>query len=234
MQVNPFPAMRPSWTLDYKDSALSRRLLGFHHTTIHCFWTPSHGHLECCSSLFWVLSFLRSRSLWSGALFPLAPQHQTGGSEFAIKDPSLEGKNFSNGYKNMSKKHMMLNKHRRWFHSFLENFPLVRMSASWFLGVNIFDLDFRIQVDPIKQPTKSDTVSSRHMSQSGTSSFHYNLDHGFVVLTDVQLWFPLRRTRVGGYAVQFVQLITPCFLLTRLVLVLESSSWVEHTQLSLS
>ena len=79
------------------------------------------------------------------------------------------------------------------------------------LGVNIFDLDFRIQVDPIKQPIKSDTVSSRHMSQSGTSSFNYNLDHGFVVFTDVQLRFPLGRTRVGGYAVQFVQLINPLF-----------------------
>ena len=50
-------------------------------------------------------------------------------------------------------------------------------------GVNIFDLDFGIQVDTIKQPIKSDTVSSRHMSQSGTSSFDYILDHGFVVFT---------------------------------------------------
>ena len=37
-----------------------------------------------------------------------------------------------------------------------------------------------------------------------------------------------------GTQCHFVQLITPCFLLTRLVLVLESSCWVEHTQVSLS
>ena len=77
-------------------------------------------------------------------------------------------------------------------------------------GVNIFDLDFGVQVDPIKQPTKSDSVSARHRSHRGTSSFNYP-DHGFVVFKDVQLRFSLRRTCVGGYVIHFVQLISPLF-----------------------
>ena len=43
-------------------------------------------------------------------------------------------------------------------------------------GVNIFDLDFGIHVDPIKQPINSESVSSRHMSHRGTSSFNYHFD----------------------------------------------------------
>ena len=37
---------------------------------------------------------------------------------------------------------LMLNKHRRWFHSSREKFPFVSMSASWFLVKIYFDLDF--------------------------------------------------------------------------------------------
>ena len=41
----------------------------------------------------------------------------------------------------MELKWLMLNKHKRWFLSSRVKFPLVSMSASWFFGVNEFDLD---------------------------------------------------------------------------------------------
>ena len=57
-------------------------------------------------------------------------------------------------------KWLMLNKHRRWFHSSRVKVQLVSMPASWFFGVNVFDLDFGVQIDSIKQPIKSKSVSS--------------------------------------------------------------------------
>ena len=53
-----------------------------------------------------------------------------------------------------------------------------------------FDLNLWFCVDSVKQPIKSDSVSSRHMSHRGTSSFDYHFDHGFVVFKDIQLRFP--------------------------------------------
>ena len=38
---------------------------------------------------------------------------------------------------------MMFNKRRRWFHTSRVKLPLVNMSASWFFGVNNFDLDLK-------------------------------------------------------------------------------------------
>ena len=48
-------------------------------------------------------------------------------------------------------------------------------------GVNVFDLDFRVQINSIEQPIKSNSVGSGNMSQCRTSSFDYHLDHCFVV-----------------------------------------------------
>ena len=48
-------------------------------------------------------------------------------------------------------------------------------------GDNIFDLDFGFQIDPVKQPIKSNSVGSGHVSHRGTSTFNYHFDHGFVV-----------------------------------------------------
>ena len=54
-------------------------------------------------------------------------------------------------------------------------------------GIDIFDWDLGLQIDSVKEPIKSNSVGSRHMSHSRTSSFNYHFDHGFVVLIDVQL-----------------------------------------------
>ena len=94
-------------------------------------------------------------------------------------------------------------------------FPFCQYVSELIVGVYIFDLDFGVQVDPIKQPTKSDSVTSRHMSHRGSSSFNFHLDHGFVVFIDVQLRFTLRRTCDGRYAIHFVQLINTLFSIDR-------------------
>ena len=72
---------------------------------------------------------------------------------------------------------MMLNKRKRLFHSYRVKLPFVKkMSASWFL---VFDLDFRVQVDPVKQPIMRNPVGSGHVSHRRTSAF------------DKSCWFPL-------------------------------------------
>ena len=40
------------------------------------------------------------------------------------------------------------------------------------LGVNVFDLDFWVQIDSIKQPIKSNSVGSGNMSHCRTSSLY--------------------------------------------------------------
>ena len=45
------------------------------------------------------------------------------------------------------------------------------MSASWFFGVNILDLDFGFHIDSDKQPVKSNPVGSGHVSHRRTLSF---------------------------------------------------------------
>ena len=71
-------------------------------------------------------------------------------------------------------------------------FPLVRMSASWFLGVHVFDLDSGVQINSIEQPIKSNSVSSGNMSQCRTSAFNDHLDHSFIVLKHIQYSFLTR------------------------------------------
>ena len=55
------------------------------------------------------------------------------------------------------------------------------MSASWFFGVNIFDLDLWFQVDSVEQPIKSNSVGPGNMSHCWTPAFDNHLDDSFVV-----------------------------------------------------
>ena len=43
-------------------------------------------------------------------------------------------------------------------------------------GVNVFDLDFRVQIDSIEQPIKSNSVGSGNMSHCRASSLYDHLD----------------------------------------------------------
>ena len=56
-------------------------------------------------------------------------------------------------------------------------------------GVDVFDLDFGIQIDSIEQPIQSNSVGSGYVSHRWTSSFDDHLDHSSVVLKNVQLAF---------------------------------------------
>ena len=68
-------------------------------------------------------------------------------------------------------------------------FPLVKMSASWFFGVDVFDLDFGVQIDSIEQPIKSNSVGSGDVSHCKTSAFNNHLDYSFIVLKHIQQSF---------------------------------------------
>ena len=69
------------------------------------------------------------------------------------------------------------------------------------LGVNIFDLDFGVQVDSVKQPMKLDTVGTGHMSHCRTSAFENHLDYCFVVFKNERQGAEVRRFGVCGNVV---------------------------------
>ena len=83
---------------------------------------------------------------------------------------------------------------RRWFHSSLRETSFgQKCHASWFLVSTYIDLDLEFQVDSVKQPIMSKSVSSWHMSHCWTSSFDYHFDHSFIVFRDVQLRLTLKK-----------------------------------------
>ena len=55
--------------------------------------------------------------------------------------------------------------------------------------VNVFDLDFGVQIDSIEQPIKSNSVGPGNMSHGGTSSLYDHLEHCFVVFKHIQQSF---------------------------------------------
>ena len=64
------------------------------------------------------------------------------------------------------------------------------------LGVNVFDLDFGVQIDSIELPIKSNSVGPGYMSHCWASSLYDHLDHSFIVFKDVQQSFLTRRNHV--------------------------------------
>ena len=80
-------------------------------------------------------------------------------------------------------------------------------------GVSVFDLDFGVQVDSIKEPIKSNSVGSGNMSHCRASSFYDHLDHCFVVFKHIQQSFLLRRLDVGGNKINIIQIIDSLRLL---------------------
>ena len=63
-------------------------------------------------------------------------------------------------------------------------------------GVDALDLDFGVQIDPIKRPIKSNSVGSGNMSHCKASSLYDHLDHCFVVFKQIQHSFLMRRVDV--------------------------------------
>ena len=72
-------------------------------------------------------------------------------------------------------------------------FSLGQHVCEWFFGVNVFDLDFGVQIDSIAQPIKSNSVGSGNMSHCRSPSLYSHLDHCFVVFKHIQQSFCMRR-----------------------------------------
>ena len=53
-------------------------------------------------------------------------------------------------------------------------------------GVNKLDLYLRVKVDPVKQPTKRNSVCAGNVSHRRTFAFHHHLVHRIVVFKDEQ------------------------------------------------
>ena len=60
------------------------------------------------------------------------------------------------------------------------------MSAIWCLEFNVTDLDLGVQIDSVKQPIHSNSVGPWNMSHRGTSACDDHLNHGLIVLKDIQ------------------------------------------------
>ena len=92
-------------------------------------------------------------------------------------------------------KKLMLNKRRRWFHSSCE-VAHCQYVCELVFDINVFDLDFWVQVDSVKQPIKSNSVVAGHVSHWWTSAFDDHLDHRFVIFNNVGHRARTRRFRV--------------------------------------
>ena len=64
--------------------------------------------------------------------------------------------------------------------------PLCQDVCKLILGVNVFDLNFRVKINSIKQPIKSNSMSSGNMSHRWTSAFHNHFDHSLIVFKHIQ------------------------------------------------
>ena len=96
----------------------------------------------------------------------------------------------------MELKWLMLNKHKRWFHSSRVKSPLVSMSASWFLVSMylIWILGSKLILSSNKP--KSNSVGSGNMSHCRASSLDDHFDDSFIVFKDLQQSFLTRRIDV--------------------------------------
>ena len=64
--------------------------------------------------------------------------------------------------------------------------PFCQDVCNLVLGVDVFDLDFGVQIDSIEQPVKSNSMSSGNMSHCWTPAFHNHVDYSFIVFKHIQ------------------------------------------------
>ena len=60
-------------------------------------------------------------------------------------------------------------------------------------GVDVFDLDFGVQINSIEQPIKRNSVGPGNMYHCRTPSFNDHLDHSFIALKHIQQSFLMRK-----------------------------------------
>ena len=63
--------------------------------------------------------------------------------------------------------------------------PFCQYVSELVLGVDVFDLDFGVKINSIKQPVKSNSMGSGNMSHCWTPAFGDHLDHSLIVLTHI-------------------------------------------------
>ena len=95
-------------------------------------------------------------------------------------------------------KMLILNEQRRWFHASRVKLSSVSVLSSCFFGVDVFDLNLRVQVGSVKQPIKRNSVGSGHVSHCWTSAFDDHFDHCFIIFQNVRLGAKARRFHVWG------------------------------------
>ena len=64
--------------------------------------------------------------------------------------------------------------------------PLCQDVCELVSGVDVFDLDFGVQINSIEQPLKSNSVGSGDVSHCRTSAFDNRFDYSFIVLKHIQ------------------------------------------------
>ena len=64
--------------------------------------------------------------------------------------------------------------------------PLEKKNSELVSGVDVFDSNFGVQINSIKQPIESNSVSPGNMSHCKTPSFNDHFDHCFIVFEHIQ------------------------------------------------
>ena len=84
--------------------------------------------------------------------------------------------------------------------------PFCQFFCQLVFGVDILDLNLAVQINSVKQPVKSNRVGSGYMSHCWTSAFDDHLNHGFVILKNVQHRTKSRKLRVRRDVVSIPQI----------------------------
>ena len=80
---------------------------------------------------------------------------------------------------------LILTKRRRLFHSSRVKLPFGQ-NTMLVLGVNKFDLDFRVKINSVEQPIQRNSVGSGHVSHRWILAFRDHFNHRFVMLQDIK------------------------------------------------
>ena len=98
-------------------------------------------------------------------------------------------------------------RNKSWFHSSSVKFPLVTMSASWFLVSMCLIWILETKLILSNNQIKSNSVGSGNVSHFRASSLYDHLDHCFVVFKHIQQSFRMRRFDVRGNKINIIQII---------------------------
>ena len=121
-------------------------------------------------------------------------------------------------------KWLTLNKHKRWFHSSRVKFPLVRMSASWFVVSIHLIWIFGSELIRSNNQSRATLWVLETSLICPASSLYNNLDHCFVVLKHIQQSFLMRNVDAWRNQVDLVQNIEHPFRLHLRVILITANN----------